>query len=85
VGIAVLSNGNQGILFPSVFTGKTTDPGRGVGDGISVAVALGSIVNVGGIGEKVDVGNISVGEIGVEAGVHPFNKTVSKTNGRNTD
>jgi hypothetical protein len=53
------------------------------GRGVSVAVGLG--VNVGGIGEDVDVGGISVGGFGVEPGAHPLNKTVSTTNTMNTD
>jgi len=76
-GLAVFSSGSQGLFFPSVSTGKTTDPGKGVGDGICVAVAVGSGVNVGGTGEDV-------GGTGVETGAHPLNKTVSKTNAKNT-
>jgi hypothetical protein len=83
-GLAVLSNGNQGLLFPSVSTGKTTDPGKDVGDGIAVAVTVGSGVNVGGIGDGVKVDGTAVGT-GVEAGAHPLNKTISTTNTSNTD
>jgi len=83
-GLAVLSSGSQGMLFPRVSTGKTTNPGKGVGDGISVAVAVGSGVNVGGIGEGVTVGGTDV-ETGVEAGAHPLNRTIKTTNARNTD
>ena len=57
-----------------------TEPGKGVGEGITVAVAVGSGVNVGGIGEGVNVG-----ETGVEAGAHPLNKTVSTTNVKSAD
>jgi hypothetical protein len=53
-----LLSGSQGLLFPRVSTGKTTDPGRGVGDGICVAVAVGSGVDVDNIG--VFVGGIDV-------------------------
>jgi hypothetical protein len=88
-GRAEFSIGNQGIFFPSVSTGKTTDPSKGVGDGIGVAVAVDSGVDVGGMGEGVNVGGmgegVSVGGTGVEAGAHPLKKTVSDTNARNTD
>jgi hypothetical protein len=79
-----LSNGNQGLLFPSVSTGRTTKPGNGVGDGIVVAVAVGSGVDVGGMGEGVDVG-IDVDGTGVEAGAHPLNRTTSTTKAINAD
>ena len=67
---------------PRVSTGRTTDPGNGVGDGIVVAVevALGSGVNVGGAGEGETVGGAAVG---VEA--HPFKNNASIANPTNTD
>jgi len=76
-----LSSGNQGILFPSVSTGKTTIPGKGVGDGITVAVAVavGSGVNIGGIGE-----GISVGGTDVETTPQP-NEAVSSASTRKTN
>lgn len=82
--MADLSVGNQGILLPKESNGITTDPGKGVGEGINVAVAVGSGVNVGGIGDGVDVEGKDVGT-GVEAGAHPLNTTVSTTNTKNTD
>ena len=69
------------MLFPSESTGITTDPGKGVGDGMVVAVAVGSGVNVGGTGDGVNVDGADVGT-GVEVGAHPLAKTVSKTNTR---
>jgi hypothetical protein len=72
------------LLFPSVSIGKTTDPGKGVGAGVTVAVAVGSGVNVGGIGDAVNVDGTAVGTA-VAAGAHPLNKTVSTTNTSNTD
>jgi hypothetical protein len=73
--------------------GKGVDAGVNVG-GMAVSVAEGSGVNVGGIGEdvvvggigeSVSVGGIGVGGLGVEAGAHPLNKTISTKNTRNTD
>jgi hypothetical protein len=55
--------------------GKGVDAGVNVG-GMAVSVAEGSGVSVGGIG---------VGGLGVEAGAHPLNKTISTKNTRNTD
>ena len=46
-GLAVLSIGNQGMVLPSVSTGRTRRPGKGVGDGIGVSVEVGSSVDVG--------------------------------------
>ena len=71
------------MLFPSVSTGNTTAPGKVVGDGIKVAVAVGlgvavgSRVNVGGMGEGVKVGGT-----GVEAGAHPLARTIDNANMR---
>ena len=76
-----MSKGNQGLLFPSVSTGRTTSPGKGVGEGIVVGVTVGSGVDVGGMGEGVGVG-IDVAGTGVEAGAHPLNKTTSTTKAR---
>ena len=81
-GLAVLSIGSQGLLPPSVSTGKTTNPGKGVADGISVGVEVGSAVNVGGI----EVGGIDEGvtEGGTEikAGAHPLAEIINKANTR---
>jgi hypothetical protein len=77
---AELSLGNQGILLSNESNGITTDPGKGVGEGINVAVAVGSGVNVGGMGDGVNVEGA-----GVEAGAHPLNKTISTTNKKNID
>ena len=55
--------GNQGALFLNESSGMVTDPGKGVGDGIIVAVAVavgGMGVNVGGMGEGVSVGGTGV-------------------------
>jgi len=71
------------MLLLGLSTGTTVDQ-NGVGEGIIVAVVVGSGVNVGGMGEGVNVGRTDVG-IGVEAGAHPLNKTVSTTNAKNTD
>jgi hypothetical protein len=67
-----------------VSTGKTTDPGKGVGDGIAVAVTVGSGVNVGGTGDGVNVDGTVVAT-GAGAGEHPLNKTINATNIINTD
>jgi len=83
-GLAVLSRASQGLLLPSVSIGKTTDPGKGVGDGIVVAVAVGSGVDVGGMAVAVKV-DADTGKTGVEAEAHPINRNVSMTNARNTD
>jgi hypothetical protein len=50
----------------------------GVGTGVNVG---GREVYVGSIGEGMYVGGIGIE--GVEAGAHPFNKTIRKTNARN--
>jgi hypothetical protein len=45
------------VLFSNESIGKTTAPGKGVGEGITVAVAVGGTsVNVGGTGEGVFIG-----------------------------
>ena len=69
-GRAEFSMGNQGILFPSESNGRTSIPGKGVGDGNSVGV--GSGVNVAGTG------------VGVEAGAHPIIKTARIASVRKT-
>ena len=56
--------------------------GSKVGDGISVAVIVGSGVIVGGVSVGVDVGT---GGTDVEAGAHPLNKMVRNANARKTD
>lgn len=58
----------------------TTDPGKGVGDGMGAVISVGSGVNVGDMGE----GDI-VGGTGVEAGAHALTKRVSVMSVRNTD
>jgi hypothetical protein len=58
----------------------TSEPGRSVGDAMGATVSVGSGVNVGGMDEAVNTG-----EIGVEAGVHPPIKNISPTSVRNTD
>lgn len=73
--------GSQGISLPSVSTGSTTDPGKGVGDGSTVAVAVGSGVFVGS-GVKVAGREVNVGGMGVEAGAHPLIATISKADTR---
>ena len=64
----MFSIGSQGMLFPNVSNGIVTDPGKGVGEGISVAavvgIAVGASVSVGGTGGGVEVG----------AGPHPLRK-----------
>ena len=65
------SSGNQGTDLPSVSMGKTSFPGRGVGEGVSVTVGgKGDGVNVAvaGRGEDVIVGaGDAVGTIGGSA------------------
>ncbi len=56
----------------------------GIGVIVGVTVAVGSGVNVGGIGEGVNVRGTDVGG-GVEAGAHPLNKIIRNTNERKTD
>ena len=60
--------------------------GVAVAVGITVAVADGSGVSVGGmdVGEGIPVG-ITVGGTVVATGVHPLTKTVSRTNARKID
>jgi hypothetical protein len=68
-GRAVFSKGNQGILVPNVSNGKDSLPGKGVGEGRSVAVGSG----------------MDVAGMGVDAGAQALNKLVNNTNVRKTD
>jgi hypothetical protein len=70
-----LSSGNQGIVFPSVSTGNTTVPGKAVGEGTRVSVAVGAGVNVGGTWEA-ETGD------GLATGAQPLPKATSRTSGR---
>jgi len=58
--------------------------GKGVGEGIGVSVAVGTAVNVGCMGEGVNVGGASVGA-GVVAEAHPVAVTDARINTRKTD
>jgi hypothetical protein len=52
------------MVFPSVSTGKTSNPGKGVGEGVNVTVGGtgdGVIVAVGGMAVEVDVGGTGDG------------------------
>jgi len=82
LGLAVFSIGSQGALFLNESSGMVTEPGKDVGDGITVAVAVavgGTGVNVGGMGEGV-----SVGGTGVDNTPQP-NEAVSNASTRKTN
>jgi hypothetical protein len=73
------------VPFPVVGEGISNgNVGVGMGVLVGVAVAVGSGVDVGGMGEGVNVRGTDVGG-GVEAGEHPLNKTVRNTSTRKTD
>ena len=60
-----------------------TAVGSKVGDGISVAVAIGSGVNVGGTGVNVGGTGVSIGGVGAEITAQ-LNEIVINTNTRKT-
>jgi hypothetical protein len=75
------------IAISSFIAPSTVFPGLQTGTGVGVKVAVGSGVEVGGIGDAVNVGGtgVDVGS-GVGAGAHPFTaKTVRSTNRSNID
>ena len=80
LGRADWSSGNQGRLVPRFSSGMTSNPGKGVDDGMGATVSVGSAVNVDDMGEGDIVGGTSVA-----AGAHPLAKSVNVTSVRSTD
>ena len=79
---AVSSIGSQGIEFARVSSGRTTVPGKGVGDGMVVAVEVGTGVKVD-VDAGVDVGGMTggaeVGVVGPEIGAQAARRAVRRT------